>query len=184
MPVGFNVNPAVAVVLPMMLHDDEATAIERGIDGAHFFGYSLAHYYGMGRHQPGQTVVWDEFVENRDERGFARSIVTPDSAPLAVKIMQHGLGSLRGAIGTPEQVLDLCRRYEAVGVDQVIFVLQAGPNRHEDICESLELFAGRVMPEFTIDREQREQAKRDRLAPAVTRALARREPADRRRPAT
>ena len=53
MPVGFNVNPAVAVVLPMMLHDDEATAIERGIDGAHFFGYSLAHYYGMGRHQPG-----------------------------------------------------------------------------------------------------------------------------------
>src|SRR5215204_5165669 len=47
-PVGFNVTPAVAVVLPMMLHDDEATAIERGIDGAHFFGYSLAHYYGMG----------------------------------------------------------------------------------------------------------------------------------------
>jgi alkanesulfonate monooxygenase SsuD/methylene tetrahydromethanopterin reductase-like flavin-dependent oxidoreductase (luciferase family) len=178
-PVGFSVNPAVAVVLPMMLHDDEATAIERGIDGAHFFGYSLAHYYGMGRHQPGQTVVWDEFLRNRDERGFARSIVTPDSAPLAVKIMQHGLGSLRGAIGTPEQVLDLCRRYESVGVDQVIFVLQAGPNRHEHICESLELFAQRVMPEFTLDREHREQAKHDRLAPAVTRALARREPARR-----
>jgi alkanesulfonate monooxygenase SsuD/methylene tetrahydromethanopterin reductase-like flavin-dependent oxidoreductase (luciferase family) len=176
-PVGFSVNPAVAVVLPMMLHDDEATAIERGIDGAHFFGYSLAHYYGMGRHQPGQTVVWDEFLANRDERGFARSIVTPDSAPLAVKIMQHGLGSLRGAIGTPEQVLDLCRRYQSVGVDQVIFVLQAGPNRHEHICESLELFAQRVMPEFTGDRDRIEQAKRDRLAPAVTRALARREPA-------
>ena len=101
---------------------------------------------------------------------------TPTAAPLAVKIMQHGLGSLRGAIGTPEQVLDLCRRYEAVGVDQVIFVLQAGPNRHEHICESLELFARRVMPEFA-DREQREQAKAERLAPAVERALARREPA-------
>jgi alkanesulfonate monooxygenase SsuD/methylene tetrahydromethanopterin reductase-like flavin-dependent oxidoreductase (luciferase family) len=175
-PVGFGVNPAVAVVLPMMLHEDEATAIERGIDGAHFFGYSLAHYYGMGRHHPGRTVVWDEFLANRDERGFARSLVTPDSAPLAVKMMQHGLGSLRGAIGTPEQVLDLCRRYQAVGVDQVIFVLQAGPNRHEDICESLELFASRVMPEFTRDREEREQAKRDSLGPAVTRALARREP--------
>ena len=56
MPVGFDVNPNVAVVLPMMLHDDEATAIERGIDGAHFFGYSLAHYYGMGHHRPGRTV--------------------------------------------------------------------------------------------------------------------------------
>jgi alkanesulfonate monooxygenase SsuD/methylene tetrahydromethanopterin reductase-like flavin-dependent oxidoreductase (luciferase family) len=175
-PVGFDVNPNVAVVLPMMLHDDEATAIDRGIDGAHFFGYSLAHFYGMGEHRPGRTVVWDEFLANRDERGFARSIVTPDAAPLAVKIMQEGLGSLRGAIGTPEQVLDLCRRYEAVGVDQVIFVLQAGPNRHEHICESLELFAQRVIPAFEPDRERRERAKADQLAPAIERALARREP--------
>jgi alkanesulfonate monooxygenase SsuD/methylene tetrahydromethanopterin reductase-like flavin-dependent oxidoreductase (luciferase family) len=176
-PVGFDVNPNVAVVLPMMLHDDEATAIDRGIDGAHFFGYSLAHFYGMGTHTPGQTVVWDEFLANRDERGFARSIVTPDAAPLAVKIMQHGLGSLRGAIGTPEQVLDLCKRYEAVGVDQIVFVLQAGPNRHEDICASLELFARKVMPEFTRNREQRDHDKSERLAPAVERALGRREPA-------
>jgi SCP-2 sterol transfer family len=160
----------------MMLHDDEATAIERGIDGAHFFGYSLAHFYGMGRHEPGRTVVWDEFLANRDERGFARSIVTPDAAPLAVKIMQHGLGSLRGAIGTPEQVLDLCRRYEAAGVDQVIFVLQAGPNRHEHICESLELFAQRVIPEFAPRRAERDRAKAEQLAPAIERALARREP--------
>jgi alkanesulfonate monooxygenase SsuD/methylene tetrahydromethanopterin reductase-like flavin-dependent oxidoreductase (luciferase family) len=175
-PVGFAMNPNVAVVLPMMLHEDEATAIDRGIDGAHFFGYSLAHFYGMGTHQPGRTVVWDEFLANRDERGFARSIVTPDAAPLAVKIMQHGLGSLRGAIGTPEQVLDLCRRYEAVGVDQVIFVLQAGPNRHEHICESLELFAQRVMPEFVQGREERERAKAEALAPEIQGALARRDP--------
>ena len=176
-PAGFAVNPNVAVVLPMMLHDDEATAIDRGIDGAHFFGYSLAHFYGMGHHQPGRTSVWDEFQANRDERGFARSLVTPDAAPLAVKIMQHGLGSLRGAIGTPDQVADLCRRYEAVGVDQVIFVLQAGPNRHEHICESLELFARKVIPQFADRREQREQAKAEQLAGAVERALARRAPA-------
>jgi alkanesulfonate monooxygenase SsuD/methylene tetrahydromethanopterin reductase-like flavin-dependent oxidoreductase (luciferase family) len=175
-PVGFAVNPNVAVVLPMMLHEDEEKAIDRGIDGAHFFGYSLAHYYGMGHHQPGRTVVWDEFLANRDERGFARSLVTPDAAPLAVKIMQHGLGSLRGAIGTPEQVLDLCRRYEAVGVDQVIFVLQAGPNRHEHICESLELFGQRVIPAFAEGREEGERKKAERLAGAVERALARRDP--------
>jgi alkanesulfonate monooxygenase SsuD/methylene tetrahydromethanopterin reductase-like flavin-dependent oxidoreductase (luciferase family) len=176
-PVGFAVNPNVAVVLPMMLHDEEDEAIERGIDGAHFFGYSLAHYYGMGRHQPGRTVVWDEFNLNRDERGFARGLITAEAQPLAVKIMQHGLGSLRGAIGTPEQVLDLCRRYRAVGVDQVIFVLQAGPNRHEHICESLELFARRVLPEFAEGREERERDKAQRLEGAVERALARRPPA-------
>jgi alkanesulfonate monooxygenase SsuD/methylene tetrahydromethanopterin reductase-like flavin-dependent oxidoreductase (luciferase family) len=41
---GFSVNPNVAVALPMMCHTDEATAIDRGIDGAHFFGYALSHY--------------------------------------------------------------------------------------------------------------------------------------------
>src|SRR3954470_21702869 len=56
-PGGFAVNPRVAVVLPFMLHRDEETAIERGIDGAHFFGYSLAHYYVFGRHAPGRTNV-------------------------------------------------------------------------------------------------------------------------------
>jgi hypothetical protein len=93
-----------------------------------------------------------------------------------VKIMQHGLGSLRGAIGTPDQVIDLCRRYEAAGVDQVIFVLQAGPNRHEHICESLEQFGRQVLPHFGDRREEREREKAERLAGAVERALARRSP--------
>ncbi|HEU0023000.1 MAG TPA: LLM class flavin-dependent oxidoreductase [Thermoleophilaceae bacterium] len=175
-PAGFALNPNVAVVLPMMLHDDEATAIERGIDGAHFFGFSLAHYYGMGRHRPGRTSVWEEFLSNRDATGFARHIVRPDDSPLAVKIMQEGLGSLRGAIGTPDQVLDLLRRYESAGVDQVIFVLQAGPNRHEHICDSIQLFGERIVPLFAEGREERERAKADRLAGAVAQALARRSP--------
>jgi hypothetical protein len=176
-PAGFAVNPNVAVVLPMMCHADEATAIERGIDGAHFFGYSLAHYYVFGDHRPGRTSIWEEFLERRDEAGFARSIVSPDQAPLGVKIMQQGLGSLRGAIGTPEQIRDLVARYEAAGVDQIIFVSQAGKNQHEHICESLELFAAEVLPEFAPEAEAREVAKRERLAPAVEAALARREPA-------
>jgi alkanesulfonate monooxygenase SsuD/methylene tetrahydromethanopterin reductase-like flavin-dependent oxidoreductase (luciferase family) len=176
-PAGFAVNANVAVVLPMMCADDEAEAIERGIDGAHFFGYSLAHYYVFGDHHPGRTNVWEEFQQRRDEVGFARDIVTPDQAPLGLKIMQQGMGSLRGAIGTPEQIADLVRRYEAAGVDQVIFVSQAGKNRHQHICESLDLVAKRVMPEFLERREERERAKAERLAPAVQAALARREPA-------
>ena len=176
-PAGFAVNPNVAIVLPMMCATDEAEAIERGIDGAHFFGYSLAHYYVFGDHHPGRTNVWEEFQQRRDEVGFAREIVTPDQAPLGLRIMQQGMGSLRGAIGTPEQIGDLVRRYEAAGVDQVIFVSQAGRNRHEHICESLELVAREVMPEFVERRDEREAAKAQRVAQAVSAALARREPA-------
>jgi len=176
-PIGFSVNPNVAVVLPMMCHPDEAEAIERGIDGAHFFGYSLAHYYVFGEHRPGRTDIWQEFQRRRDEVGFARGIVTPDQAPLGVRLLQEGLGSLRGAIGTPDQIRDLVRRYRDAGVDQVIFVSQAGRNRHEHIMESLELLGREVLPEFAAEADEREHAKERRLAPAVEAALARRAPA-------
>jgi alkanesulfonate monooxygenase SsuD/methylene tetrahydromethanopterin reductase-like flavin-dependent oxidoreductase (luciferase family)/putative sterol carrier protein len=174
-PGGFAVNPQVAVVLPMMCAPDEAQAIERGIDGAHFFGYSLAHYYVFGDHRPGRTDIYEEFLRRRDEVGFARSIITADDAPLGVRVLQQGLGSLRGAIGTPAQVRDLCRRYEQAGVDQVIFLLQAGRNRHDHICESIELFAGEVMPEFAERAEAADAARAERFAPAIEAALARRE---------
>jgi alkanesulfonate monooxygenase SsuD/methylene tetrahydromethanopterin reductase-like flavin-dependent oxidoreductase (luciferase family) len=177
MPAGFALNPNFAVVLPMMLHKDEATAIERGIDGAHFFGYSLAHYYVFGDHRPGITNVWEEFQAKRADYGFAREIINADEGALGVKILQQGLGSLRGAIGTPAQVVDLVERYRQAGVDQVIFVQQAGPNKHEHICESLELFGKKVLPHFTDGREEAEAAKRERLAEACERALARRAPA-------
>jgi alkanesulfonate monooxygenase SsuD/methylene tetrahydromethanopterin reductase-like flavin-dependent oxidoreductase (luciferase family) len=181
-PAGFSVNPNVSVVLPMMMAEDEAEAIDRGIDGAHFFGYSLAHYYGMD-HLAGVTDVHEEFLRRRDETGFARHIVTPDSAPLGVRLLQEGLGSLRGAIGTPAQVIELCRRYENVGVDQIVFVLQSGTNRHEHICESLELFGREVLPAFTEGRERREAEKAERLAPAIERAELARAGRHRRRAA-
>ncbi|MGH8921605.1 MAG: LLM class flavin-dependent oxidoreductase, partial [Actinomycetes bacterium] len=175
-PAGFAVNPNVAVVLPFMCHADEQTAIERGIDGAHFFGYSLAHYYVFGDHLPARTNVWEEFQANRDRRGFARSVVTADDGPLGVKLMQRGLGSLRGAIGTPDQVRDLLRRYQAAGVDQVILISQAGHNRHDHIVESMELFGKEVLPSVLEGQELQEADKAARLAPSVEAALARRPP--------
>ncbi|HEX6696917.1 MAG TPA: LLM class flavin-dependent oxidoreductase [Solirubrobacteraceae bacterium] len=175
-PGGFAVNPQVACVLPMMCAPDEAQAIERGIDGAHFFGYSLAHYYVFGDHRPGATNIYEEFLARRDDVGFARSIITADAAPLGVRVLQQGLGSLRGAIGSPEQVRDLCRRYEQAGVDQLIFVMQAGTNRHEHICESIELFASEVMPEFAQRADEADARRAERFAPAIAAALARREP--------
>jgi alkanesulfonate monooxygenase SsuD/methylene tetrahydromethanopterin reductase-like flavin-dependent oxidoreductase (luciferase family) len=176
-PAGFAVNASVALTLPMMCHQDEATAIERGIDGAHFFGFSLAHYYGMSRHAPGVTNIWDEFQQRRDQVGFARSLVRAEDAPLGIQLLQHGIGSLRGAIGTPRQLTELIERYDAVGVDQLIFVLQAGRNRHEHICESLELFGREVLPRFAERCERKDADKAARLGPAIERALARRQPA-------
>jgi alkanesulfonate monooxygenase SsuD/methylene tetrahydromethanopterin reductase-like flavin-dependent oxidoreductase (luciferase family) len=176
-PAGFAVNPRVACVLPLLCHADERTAIERGLDGAHFFGYALAHYYVFGNHAPGRTGVWDEFQVNRTTFGFDREIAARTGQQLGAQLLQEGIGSLRGAIGTPAQLRELIRGYEDAGVDQLVFVSQAGRTRHEHICESLELFASEVMPEFVERAPERERARAERLAPAVRAALDRREPA-------
>jgi alkanesulfonate monooxygenase SsuD/methylene tetrahydromethanopterin reductase-like flavin-dependent oxidoreductase (luciferase family)/putative sterol carrier protein len=175
-PGGYAVNPNVAIVLPMMCHKDEQTAIDRGIDGGHFFRYSLAHYYVFGDHKPGITNVWEEFQVKRSQYGLDRGIVKADDSQLSVNLLQQGTGSMRGAIGTPDQIADLLRRYEEVGVDQAIFVMQAGDNKHEHICESIELFGKKVLPEFAERREKREAQKQERLAEACERALGRRLP--------
>ena len=175
-PAGFAVEPNLAVTLPMMCHADEATAIDRGIDGAHFFGYSLAHYYVFGQHHPGTTSVFEEFEQHRREFGFARELITAGGEPLGMKVLEGALGSMRGAVGTPDQIAELIGRYEAAGVDQMIFVSQAGTNRHEDVCESLELFAAEVLHRFAEHADEREATKREWLAPAIEAALARREP--------
>ncbi len=90
-PAGFAVNASLACVLPFMCHADESVAIDRGLDGSHFFGYSLGHYYVFGMHKPGVTDVWQEFQENRDRFGFSRERRRPDGP--AVGCPAHGTRS-------------------------------------------------------------------------------------------
>ncbi|MFC8616160.1 LLM class flavin-dependent oxidoreductase [Micromonospora purpureochromogenes] len=175
-PIGQAVNANVAMVLPFMCHEDEEVALDRGLEGAYFFSYALMHYYITGEHQPGVTDIWQSFQDARESMGFTRDAIVPDEKDLQSaesQAMMDQVGQLRRGIGTPAQIADIIRRYEAVGVDQIIFSVQIGKNKHEHIMESLELFAREVMPEFVDRREAREAAKRDRLDVAVKAALGR-----------
>ena len=96
--------------------------------------------------------MWQEYLKVRD--------TLPDNAG-------------RGGIGTPEQVAAHIRRYENVGIDQVIFVQQSGNNRHEHICDSLRVFGRDVLPEFKAREIERAKKKEAELAPYIAAALAR-----------
>jgi alkanesulfonate monooxygenase SsuD/methylene tetrahydromethanopterin reductase-like flavin-dependent oxidoreductase (luciferase family) len=152
-PIGRAVNPTIAMVTGFMCHADPDTAVARGLEGFKFFGYALGHYYLAGTHVPGRTSVWDEFKK----------------APPFPTIPQGGIGS-------PDQVRATLETFEAVGVDQVVFIQQGGNNRHEDICDSLELFAARILPDFKARHEARARRKAEELAPYVARALERMPP--------
>jgi len=175
-PIGDAVNPNVACVTTFMCAKTEEEAIRRGTEGANFFGYSLGHYYLFGQHRPGRTDVWAEFEERRALQGYdpeavRKAAANPDR--LGAKAVEQGVAGLRGAVGTPEQLREFLRRYEEYGVDQVIFVSQAGKNRHEDIMESLELFGREVLPEFAERDERLMKEKAVRLAPVLERIMAR-----------
>jgi len=119
--------------------------------GFRFFGYALAHHYQFGLHKPGRTNIWADFEH-----------VSP-------RLKAQGLAG----IGTPE---DLCRHlqdFADAGVDQVVFLQQGGRNRHEHICEAMELFAAQVMPVFKEGAEERDRRKQERLAPVIAEAMAR-----------
>jgi alkanesulfonate monooxygenase SsuD/methylene tetrahydromethanopterin reductase-like flavin-dependent oxidoreductase (luciferase family) len=151
-PIGHTVNANIAMVTGFSCHREAEEARRRGVDGFRFFGYALAHFYLFGTHTPGRTDIWKSFEQVRD--------AMPE------------IGGSSG-IGTPDELREHIGKFEAVGVDQVIFIQQGGRNRHSHICESLELFARDVMPGFKEHEDKRELEKRERLAPAIAAAMGR-----------
>lgn len=148
-PIGQAVNPNIAMVAGLMCHPDSETAVARGLEGFLFFGYALSHYYVTGTHVPGQFDLWDDFQRHAPRR----------SGPT-------------GAIGNPEQARNYLEQLEQAGVDQVIFVQQVGNNRHEHVCESLELLAAQVLPAFQERHGEQVRRKAETLAPAIAQANA------------
>ncbi len=175
-PVGLSVNPQVACVTSMMCAPSEEDALARGLEGANFFGYSLAHYYVFGEHVPATTNVWDEFLQRRGKTGYSpEAALAAQRETLGAKAAAGDHTGLRGAVGTPAQLREFLRRYEEAGVDQLIFVMQSGHNRHEDIMESIELFGAQVLPEFIERDEAGGKARAAKWEPVVEQALARRQ---------
>lgn len=157
-PVGKAVNANFAVALPFLCHTDEETAYERAMGGVDFYVNSFMHFYVQGGHRPGTTDLQSEFVKQPP--------VPPENAARMDTVVRRG-------IGTPQKLAEMIRVQEEAGVDEIIFQVQLGANKHEHICESLELFAREVMPEFAERRESRELAKQERLAVPVKNALER-----------
>lgn len=149
-PLTQRVNPNIAMVSGFSCHENEETALARGLDGFRFFRFALAHYYYNGSQTPGKTDIWKLYKQSEQDPAEARA-----------------------GIGTPEQIREHLEIMENAGVDQVVFIQQAGMNRHEDICESLKLFADKVLPDFKARDIEHSTHKNERLADAIHAADAR-----------
>lgn len=159
-PIGHTVNANIAMVSNFSIHHDRAEAIRRGNEGFEFFGYALN---ALVAHDtvPGRTNLWGEYLAKRGDR--------TDELVAASQLE----GFRASGIGTPDDMRQHLRAFQAAGIDQVILMQQAGRNRHDHICQSLQLFADEVMAEFKADAAAREARKAAELAPFIEAALAR-----------
>ena len=121
-------NPNVAMVSGFMCAPTDAEA-EAKAAGWTFFIFALSYYGRKGVDAPGTSDLWKEYQSWK-------------GGPEEKKALKSGL------IGSPETIRRKLRQFQASRVDQVILLNQAGKTSHQDICESLELFAKEVMPEF------------------------------------
>jgi alkanesulfonate monooxygenase SsuD/methylene tetrahydromethanopterin reductase-like flavin-dependent oxidoreductase (luciferase family) len=163
-PIGHTVNANIALVTGFSLHEDRSEAIRRGQEGFEFFAYALNALVAQDQ-VPGRTTVWHDFQSRR----------SPNSVERKVAAAAAQGDDYASCLGTPGDATRYLRQMRDVGVDQVIFIQQAGRNRHADICASLELFAAEVLPEFAAGEAERQQRKAVELAPFVEAALARKQ---------
>jgi alkanesulfonate monooxygenase SsuD/methylene tetrahydromethanopterin reductase-like flavin-dependent oxidoreductase (luciferase family) len=155
-PIGQSVNPNVAMLTGFMCHQDHQTAIKRGQEGAQFFAFGLGHYWRDGTHVPGHTNLWDDFKKK------------PVSVIQKMERERKKAG-MRG-IGSPKHLIEHFRALEETGVDQLILLQQSGSYHHEHICESLELFAAEVLPQFKEREAKRIKVKREELTLFIDKA--------------
>ncbi|MEZ5856909.1 MAG: LLM class flavin-dependent oxidoreductase [Hyphomicrobiaceae bacterium] len=150
-------NCNIAMVSYFMCAETDEEARRRA-DGITFFQFSLAYYSGANgrnigtgrgveRAKAGTVNLWDEYQKWK--------AANPDKAEAALR---------GGLIGSPETIRNKLRKFETSKVDSIILLNQAGRNKHEHICESLELFAKEVMPEFHARESEHQEWKRKVLA--------------------
>ncbi len=147
-PIGHSINPNIAMVTSFGCHKNHDEAVKRMREGFQFFSYGLGHHYIFGINKPGRTNIWEEFQKNKVKTQGRSTIHQKTDSDIDTP-----------GIGTPEELSNHLRKFEEAGVDQVTFIQQGGRNKHEHICEALELFASDVMPEFKENEENREKEK-------------------------
>jgi len=145
----YQINPNIALVSYFMCADTDEEARRRA-EGLTFFQFAL-RFYGASadRRRPpaGSVNLWEEFTAWKN--------ANPDTVEKALR---------GGLVGSPDTIRKKLRKFQESNVDQIILLNQAGKNSHEHICESLELFAKDVMPEFHAGGAEHQRWKQQVLA--------------------
>jgi alkanesulfonate monooxygenase SsuD/methylene tetrahydromethanopterin reductase-like flavin-dependent oxidoreductase (luciferase family) len=134
-PVGEFVNEQVATVNFLFCHEDLAYGVATGRRLANTFNYLAAQLLTAREAYPTPAYPLPGLLPQLRQEAVGPG--DPSGAP-------EGL-----CIGDPRRITEVIKRWEAIGVDQINFLLNALETvPQEEVLNSLRLFAREVMPAF------------------------------------
>jgi alkanesulfonate monooxygenase SsuD/methylene tetrahydromethanopterin reductase-like flavin-dependent oxidoreductase (luciferase family) len=136
-PVGAFVNDQIHSVNFLYCHEDLDQGAQTGMRLAGTFGYLNAQLF------PAREAYPTPSYPTLGPLGTQRSR-REEAGPGETSRIPEGL-----AIGDPDRIAEVVRRWESVGVDGLNFLLNMGETVPQDeVLASLRLFASEVMPKF------------------------------------
>lgn len=148
-PVGYAINPQVAMACPFLCDRNEKLVRDLAHEHHGFFMFGLGHYAFFGQHEPGKTNLWDSYKNQ--------------TTPIKIDDPLASGGHTKNCVGTPEQIRDTLRGFEESGVDQVLFLSQAGNIPNELLMSSIDPFAREVLPEIKERDQKRTREKAEQV---------------------
>jgi alkanesulfonate monooxygenase SsuD/methylene tetrahydromethanopterin reductase-like flavin-dependent oxidoreductase (luciferase family) len=149
-PVGYAINPQIAMACPFLCDRNGKLAHDMAHEHHGFFMYGLGHYAFFGQHEPGKTNLWDNYKNQTEQIKINDPLASGSHA--------------KNCVGTPEEIRDTLLTFEESGVDQVLFLSQAGKIPHEMLMSSIDLFSREVLPEVKERDQKRAREKAERVA--------------------
>lgn len=134
-PAGSFVNEQVNTVNFLYCHEDADYAAATGMGLPRGFNYAAAQVISAREAFPSRSYQTAGLLSRLRQEA--------DSARSGTKVPE-GL-----AIGSPDQIINVIKRWESIGADRINFIVSAmGAVQQEEILRSMKLFATEVMPHF------------------------------------
>ena len=137
------VNNRAATFTMAICSDDEAEARDVARE-------SFEWYPKVGARQIAEVAVWmEERSQELGNYGYAADMRKVDEdGSLDLLSLEYLVDSGACVLGTPDQCIDACKKYEEAGVDLLLCLVNPYKIPHDKVMQTIELMGTKVIPEF------------------------------------
>ena len=142
-PVGAYVNADAATFTMTLCAPDREEALELARD-------SFEWYPKAGARLIGSVAEWmNETGDDLGTYSYAEDLkAIDDSGGLDLLSLEYLVESGACVVGTPDDCIAACRRYEEAGVDTLLCLVNPFEIAHETVMQTIELMGTEVIPHF------------------------------------